>query len=191
LDYKKRLEEAFSKTKNFGLKVDIPLLPLKADFPKEIKKNILQLCVEALNHYGYVTSSELARKCTPVHLMIQSHLKSDLNIDSCITIGDLYWDDYIYCEMTDESIKKEIEKPNVQEPVKAHVWLTLPDGTILDCTAQAHLDLLQDRGVHPAHECIMLVEPNESEDAKSGYHRPFLLGTEFLAKTGMVRIGYL
>ncbi|AZG35788.1 MULTISPECIES: hypothetical protein [Shewanella] len=191
MDYKKRLEEAFSKTKNLDFTIDIPLFPLKVVIPKEIKKHIFQLCTDALNHYGYVSSSELAAKCTPVHLMIQSHLKSNLNIDSCITIGDLYWDDYIYCEMTGDSIKKELENPKVHETIKAHVWLTLLDGTILDCTAQAHLDLLQDRGVHPAHECIMLVEPNKSEDAKSGYHRPFLLGTDFLTKTGMVRVGYL
>jgi len=191
LNYKKRLEDAVARTKKFGLKLDVPPLPLTTDLPEKVKQNILQLCADALNHYGYVTSSELASKCTPVHLMLQSHLKSDLNIDSCITIGDRYWDDYIYCEMTDETIENELDNPNIHEPVKAHVWLTLPDGTILDCTAEAHADLLFKRGVHPAHNCIMLVDPNQPEDAKGGYHRPFLMGSSFLEKTGMVQLGYL
>lgn len=191
MNYKKRLEDAFARTKRLGLKVGASPLPLKTDLSKEVKQNILQLCAEALNHYGYVTSSKLASKCTPVHLMLQSHLKSDLSIDSYITIGDRYWDDYIYCEMTDESIKKELESPNIYEPVKAHVWLTLPDGTILDCTAEAHADLLFKRGEHPTHNCIMLVDPNQQEDAKAGYHRPFLLGSGFLEQTGMVQFGYL
>ena len=112
LNYRKRLVEALDRTEKLGLKLDFSPLPLKADLPIDVKQNILQLCAEAFNHYGYLTSSDLASKCTPVHLMLQSHLKSDLNIDSYITIGDRYWDDYIYCEMSDESINKELESPN-------------------------------------------------------------------------------
>lgn len=93
--------------------------------------------------------------------------------------------------MTDESIIKELDSQNIHEPVKAHVWLTLADGTILDCTAEAHADLLFQRGNHPAHNCMMLVDPNQPENAKEGYHRPFLVGPDFLEKTGMVHLGYL
>lgn len=191
MSYTKRLIEALNRTKKLGLELGSSPLPLKADLPIEVKKKIFQLCAEALNHYGYIKSSDLASKCTPVHLMLQSHLKYDLNIDSYITVGDRYWDDYIYCEMSDESIKKELESPNIHEPVKAHVWLTLSDGTILDCTAEAHADLLFKRGEHLAHECIMLIDSNQQEDAKTGYHRPFVLGSSFLEKTGMVQLGYL
>ncbi|TMO27371.1 hypothetical protein CWC28_10735 [Pseudoalteromonas sp. S4492] len=191
MNYRKRLVEALDRTEKLGLKLDFSPLPLTADLPIDVKQNIFQLCAEALNHYGYVTSSDLASKCTPVHLMLQSHLKSDLNIDSYITIGDRYWDDYIYCEMSDESINKELESTNIHEPIKAHVWLTLSDGTILDCTAEAHADLLFKRGEHPAHKCIMLIDPKQPEDAKTGYHRPFILGSAFLKKTGMVQLGYL
>ena len=190
MTYETRLKEALKRTQEYGLSIDENPLPLKPSLALNIKRNVLQLSAEALNHYGYRTSSDLAQKCTPVHLMLQHHLKAELNIESFITGGDRYWDDYIYCEMSDESIKKEIEEPNVLNPIKAHVWLTLPDGTILDCTAEAHADLLFQRGDHPSHNCMMLVEANNHEDSKKGYHRPFLLGREFLVKTGMVQLNY-
>lgn len=151
-------------------------------------QDVFQLCGDALYHYGYQTSEDLAGQCTPVHLIIMLYLKSYLNIESFITVGDRYWNDYIYCEMSKDSIESELKKPNIAGDIKAHVWLTLTDGTILDCTAEAHADLLFKRGLYPSHKCIMLVDPNQYESAKSGYHRPYLIGTDFLEKIGMYRI---
>ena len=82
-------------------------------------------------------------------------------------------------------IESELDNPNIGGDINAHVWLTLTDGTILDCTAEAHAGLLFKRGLHPAHKCIMLVDPSQEENAMSGYHRPYLIGTDFLEKTGM------
>lgn len=190
MSYLERLEKALIRNKKYGLKLDENLLPLKPVFSKDTKQQIFQLCADALYEFGYSTSSHLASRCTPVHLMLQQLLKNILDVDSVITIGDRYWDDYIYCSMSEDSISKELDNPNILEPVKAHVWLTLSDGTILDCTAEAHADMLFKRGEHPAHECIMFVEVNEPENPKTGYHRPFLVGPDFLIKTGVVQLGY-
>lgn len=180
--------EAIKYTESLGLHKENIQLTFDRHLEQSVKQQIFQLCGDALYNYGYNKSSDLAGKCTPIHLMLQQHLKNDLSIDSLITIGDRYWDDYIYCEMTKKSIEKELSHSNSYEPIKAHVWLTLPDGTILDCTAEAHADLLFKRGEHPAHKCIMFVEPSKEEDAKSGYHRPILVGTGFLEKTGMIQV---
>lgn len=185
MSYKDRLIEAIDYTRSLGLKIEMCPLPLGNKIKDGVMQSIFQLCGDALYHYGYKTSSDLAGKCTPVHLMLQSHLKTDMDIDSFITVGDRFWDDYIYCEMSKASIEKEIKDPNLGGDIKAHVWLTLSDGTILDCTAEAHADLLFERGEHPAHRCIMLIDLNKEESAKSGYHRPYLIGTEFLERTGM------
>ncbi|WP_458735101.1 hypothetical protein [Zobellella taiwanensis] len=188
LSYKERLIEAIKYTESLCLHKENIEFTFDKQLEQSVRQQIFQLSGDALYDYGYNKSSDLAGKCTPVHLMLQQHLKNDLGIDSLITIGDRYWDDYIYCEMTKESIERELNHSNIYEPIKAHVWLTLPDGTILDCTAEAHADLLFERGEHPAHKCIVLVEPSKEENAKSGYHRPILVGTGFLEKTGMIQM---
>lgn len=163
-------------------------MSLDIELANNIKQKIFQLCGDALYQAGILSSSHLAGKCAPIHLMLKERLKTELGIESLITIGDRFWDDYVYCEMTKESAENELNNSNTFEPIKAHVWLTLSDGTILDCTAEAHADILFGRGEHPAHQCIMIVSPNKAEDAKAGYHRPVLVGLGFLEKTGMVRI---
>lgn len=188
MNYIKRLIDAIDYTQSLGLKIEKSPLPLSNKIESSTMQNIFQLCGDALYHYGYQNSDDLAGKCTPVHLMLQYHLKRDMNIDSFITVGDRYWDDYIYCEMSKGTIESELENPCIDRDIKAHVWLTLTDGTILDCTAEAHADLLFKRGLHPTHKCIMLVDPNQEENVKSGYHRPYLIGTGFLEKIGMYQI---
>lgn len=188
MNYIDRVIEAIKYTESLGLHVEKNPLPFDKQLAHSIKQQVYQLCTEALDHYDYKNSSDLAGKCTPVHLMLKHYLKKDLDLDSFITIGDRFWDDYIYCEMTKESIENELENKNIHEPIKAHVWLTLTDGAILDCTAEAHADLLFNRGEHPAGKCIMMIEPTKEEDAKSGYHRPALIGSGFLEKTGMFQI---
>ncbi|WOX05507.1 hypothetical protein [Microbulbifer pacificus] len=188
LSYVERFIDAIDYTRSLGLKIEKNPIPLSDKIKLSTMQNIFQLCGDALYHYGYQTSENLAGQCTPVHLMLQSHLKSDMNIDSFITVGDRYWADYIYCEMSKNSIESELKNPSIGGGIKAHVWLTLTDGTILDCTAEAHADLLFKRGLHPAHKCIMLVDPNQEENVKIGYHRPYLIGTGFLEKTGIYQV---
>ncbi len=188
MNYKDRIIEAIKYTESLGLHIEKSPLPFDEQLSFSIKQKIFKLCAEALYHYEYQTSSDLAKKCARVHLMLQHHLKHDLDIDSFITIGDRFWDDYIYCEMTKELIENELRNQNRHEPIQAHVWLTLTDGTILDCTAEAHADLLFKRGEHPADKCIIIIEPTKEEDAKSGYHRPILIGSGFLEATGMFQL---
>lgn len=188
MNYKDRLIEAISYTQSLKLNIEKLALSLDVELADNSKHKILRLCGDALYQAGLISSSYLAGKCAPIHLMLKERLKAELGIESLITIGDRFWDDYVYCEMTKESVENELNRTNTFEPIKAHVWLTLSDGTILDCTAEAHADILLGRGEHPAHQCIMIVSPNKAEDAKTGYHRPVLVGSGFLEKTGMVKI---
>ncbi|WP_404983768.1 hypothetical protein [Cobetia marina] len=188
MNYKSRFIDAVKYTKSLRLNAeDIP-----ASFTEKLSRStlqeILQLCSDALYHYGFNDSTDLASQCVRVHSLIKQHLKDDMGIDSYITIGDRYWDDYIYCEMGRAAIEQELTSPEVDQPIKAHVWLTLSDGTVIDCTAEAHADIIFGRDVHPSHQCIMLITPDQEEDAKVGYHRPYLVGEDFIIKTGMVRV---
>jgi len=188
LNYEERIISAIHKTNELGLELKNSPHPFTKALDHNKKQQALQLCVNTLYANDYRSSSDLASNCTPVHLMLQYCLKEELGLDSYITIGDRYWDDYIYCEMSYENIESELKNPNINNPIKAHVWLTLSDGTILDCTAEAHADQLFNRGEHPVEKCLMIVERNAKEDAKSGYHRPYLVGVSFLERTGVCQI---
>ncbi|UOB73658.1 hypothetical protein [Pseudoalteromonas sp. APM04] len=188
MNYKKRIEDAVLRTQELQLKLPPSPVPFSKNISEDKKQEVLIHCLEMLQLHGFKSSQDLAGKCTDVHLMLQYFLKKDLNIDSYITIGDRYWHDYIYCEMSDASIKSELNSPGLNEPIKAHVWLTLTDGTILDCTGEAHADLIFNRGNFPLHECIHLFAPNEKEDSIEGYYRPYLIGIDFLEKTGVCKI---
>ena len=188
LSYLERLIDAVEYTRSLGLRIEKSPLPICEKIERSAMQEVFKLCGDTLYNNGYKTSEDLAGECTRVHLLLQYHLKNDMNIDSFITVGDRYWDDYVYCKMSKNSIESELENPGIGGDIKAHVWLTLTDGTILDCTAEAHADQLFKRGLHPAHKCILLVDPNQEENAMSGYHRPYLIGTEFLEKTGMYQI---
>ncbi|WP_037428110.1 hypothetical protein [Shewanella colwelliana] len=189
MNYKERFIKAVLATKELGLKVDKEPLPIEKALSKSKLQSIQLLCFEVLKFRGYSYSSDLAQKCIPVHLDLKHFLKLYLDVDSYITVGDRYWDDYVYCEMSYESIKDELANPG-RGDLKAHVWLTLSDGTLLDCTAEAHADLIFGRPEYPIEQCIMLIKPTEVNDAKKGFHRPYLVGIDFLEKSGACRVDF-
>jgi hypothetical protein len=186
LTYQERFFMAVEKTLKLGLILkDYPLGFCEA-CSEDMRTSILLLSAEALCAKGFKSSSLLANKCVLVHLTVQYFLKEVLNIDSYITIGDRYWtEDDIYCEMSYQYIKSELKAPNIDKTLDAHIWLTLPDGSILDCSAEAYLDVRDKRGEYPVDNCLMFVRP--SETPISGYHRPYLVGADFLEKVGVFK----
>lgn len=185
LKYTDRFQSALSNTKELALSVE----PIKFEntLPIEEIKSIIQVCVNALYQGGYANSESLAGKCVPANMLISEVLEWRLGVKTYITIGDKYWSDSdIYCEMSYESITRELKKPDVTKPIQAHVWITLTDGTIIDFTGEAHIDILQERGNFPAEECFQVIRP--SDVIEGGFHRPFLIGADFLFKTGAIRL---
>lgn len=177
---------AFQKSLELGLASKNQALSFEQVLSKEQVHEVLHLCADYLYEVGLTQSSDLAKNCIPVHMHLQPLLKDYLALDSFITIGDKYWKDYVYCEMSYESIQEELRNPDIGASLKAHIWLTLADGSVLDCTGEAHMDLLLNRGNHPAHKCLVYHSPDES--IPDGYYRPFLVGSEFLIRTGAFSI---
>lgn len=145
-------------------------------------QKILQVCVDYIYSIEFNNSSDLAGKCIPVYMALQSLLCKVLSVESYITIGDRVWSDYIYCEMSYDYIIRELEKTNINDALKAHVWLTLRDGSVLDCTGEAYMDLLFKRGNHPTHECVAYFPPDKN--LSDGFYRPYLVGSAFLTHIG-------
>lgn len=186
MNYEKRFAAAVTKTLELGLLLPDDLQPFQKALSHEEKRQALNLCVEILRDHGFKTSKDLAGHCVQTHQMMRFFFQEKLGLQSYITIGDIYSDDYTYCEMNYESIKNEILKPEYSKPLKAHVWLTLQDGTIIDCTAQAHDDLLRELGNYPIHECLRIVEIDTPDDKTNNYYRPYLIGSDYLRRTGTI-----
>lgn len=188
MNYKDRFYDALAKTKELTLTIDN--IKLQHELSVEEIRSMLGVAVKALYRHGYKNSSMLAKKCIPVHLLVQQEIASLLGLTTYITIGDRFWaDDDIYCKMSYDDIKTELNSPQILNPIKCHTWLTLTDGTILDFTSEAHLDVITDRGIHPTEKCFQVILPSDS--SANSYHRPFLVGDDFLYKTGAVRKGTL
>ncbi|WP_045409980.1 hypothetical protein [Vibrio jasicida] len=183
MNYKSRFETAINKTKELGLTLTDSQYPFREPLSYEEKNEIFQACVWSLYDIGFTTSSTIAQQCAFVHTYIREMLKEVLGVNSYITIGDFYRDNYTYCEMSYESILQELAQPDMLKPIKAHVWLTLTDGTIIDCTYHADADVLCGRGEFLIEKCIMVVDSDQVENKEKGYHRPYLVGDDFLIKT--------
>jgi hypothetical protein len=185
MNYNDRFQAAIIKTNELNL----PITPIKFGNPlsDDFIRNIVGFGIEMLNRMGLTDSKKLASKCVPVNFYLNKLLESELGIKSYVTIGDRYWNENdIYCEMSYEKIVSELDKPNIQETIDAHVWLTLTDGTVIDFTSEAHIDVLEGRGCFPSTECFQVIKLNEN--VEKGFHRPFLVGDEFLYKTGCIQL---
>lgn len=184
MNYQDRFQAALEKSKELCLAVET--IKFQDDLSVEEIRKITQFSIHELYKMGFTNSEKLASKCVPVHFYLNQMIESVLGIKTYITIGDRYWsEDDIYCEMSYENIRSELASPEVNNTIDAHVWLTLTDGTILDFTSEAHIDVIEQRGCFPANECFQVIQKSQPA---VGYHRPFLVGFDFLYKTGCIQL---
>ncbi|SIO96107.1 hypothetical protein [Vibrio spartinae] len=181
--YKELFKNALIKTQKLGLSVPESILPFKSSLSDSLRDKIYLLAVGVAQRHGFEDSSTLAGKCIPVHLAIHMVLKKILGVNSIVTIGERRWYNDVYCEMSYEYIEKEINSPQSDKTLDAHIWLTLPDGTILDLTSEAHQDIQSGRGNYQTHECIIFTKPDEELSLDDGKFIPFLVGHDFLFRT--------
>ena len=169
MNYKTRFIDAYEKTLELGLEVGYSPLPFSRKLHKKKSLDVMRFCIDVLNSNNLKRSSDLAEKCVPVHMLLQKVLKEQLSINSHITIGDKHWPDYTYCKTSYDILRQELKSPATQEPFQAHVWLTLSDGSILDCTVEAHIDLIAQRGVFPTEKCVVY-HPCDQKDTNGGFY---------------------
>lgn len=181
MQYEHQIQSAYEQSKVFGVEPDVSPVPFGKMLPDQELIPAIGECIAALPKIGILSAFDLAGKCIPVHAFVQEILSAH-GISSVLTIGDRTWHDYIYCEMSYEQIAHELSSPNIRDPLKAHVWLTLSDGTILDLTSQPHMDQLQGDQEYPIEKSIVIKRLSEKWD--DGNYRPFLVGPDFLINTG-------
>lgn len=184
MDYKFDFEKAVHQTCELNLNLHGNPLPLKAEkIPKENVLCVLGECMPYLLQNGYFSSQELSGNCVAVHLLIKSVLKQRFGLECYITIGSMHGEGWNYCAMSYSYIQQELKSPNPNTELQAHIWLTLPDGSIIDWTGQAWCDL-QEKITHKLEECLVYLAPNEFNPEH--YYKPYLVGEEFLVRSGTI-----
>ncbi|MCT6698366.1 hypothetical protein [Rheinheimera sp. 4Y26] len=185
MQYTGLFESAVRMTEELGLKL---VMPKQFFCSEEISSEKLHAMVSAFVPFfksnGYFSSKDLNKNCVQVHIAAQNLFKEMFGIDSYLTIGSMHGDGFDYCAISYEEIKSEIKKPNLAQELRAHIWLTLSDGSIFDWTGLAWY--LENCGITaPLEECAMHIPLNTT--MKELRYKPFLIGKDYLVVTGTIR----
>lgn len=74
--------------------------------------------------------------------------------------------------------------PDPERKIRAHTWLTLNDGSVLDWTGQTWRDA-QASANHAAEFCLVYFQQGAQDETH--YYHLVLVGREYLIRTGSIR----
>lgn len=117
-------------------------------------------------------------KCFGAAMVVSNMLLRE-RIKHVITIGDVQYDGQRYFKTTREILEREMED-GCDSPTnaKAHAWITLENGTIMDMTIKASIAMRTRRKPMKWNEAIFLSTKNNLNLK----HIPIMLGLEYQAR---------
>ena len=118
----------------------------------------------------------LVNNCINASILAAVVLKSDLNIDSRVTLGHYINAGRVECLNTEETYQSW-KRNRVLGTVSVHAWLTLETGEILDVTLPSTEGKLYE--CPELHGAIILQQP---ESLKNMSYHPMVVGSDFLEK---------
>jgi hypothetical protein len=160
------------------------------DFEPEMPPNAtLKTYLEAVDFFidQHGPETIVRTRCAPIHFHLWLFLRS-CGLPSIITIGDIAWNGAREFGTAYGKLKREWRGTHMgsDKTFDAHVWLTLPNGeTVIDVTALPYL--MREVPTNFSWKDSIYI---------SGYvhwkepleHIPFLVGVNFLLKSGAVEI---
>lgn len=90
-----------------------------------------------------------------------------------------------YFSTSVDELLVEMADPNPEREMRAHVWMTFNDGSVLDWAGQARCDTQANEN-HSAEACLVYFQQGVQDEMH--YYRPVLLGREYLIRTGSIRV---
>lgn len=92
---------------------------------------------------------------------------------------------FVYMGLDYDTLQAELNSPQPDKGLRAHVWLTLEDGSIVDWVGPAWYDHFLGRN-YPVDECMDVLSQGIFGDSPYRY-KPYLVGDECLKKVGAIR----
>lgn len=183
MNYQDSFAAAYDKTLLLELDPNMQHRDFVDPFTKEEIDFIVKSSIDFFKSFGCLSSSDLAHQCIPLNIFLRNYLRERLSIESFITVGSVILNgEWVYGVASYEAITKELLKPDKENPLSIHTWLTLNDGSVLDCTLEGYLDVKLGRGEHRIDECMGFFSSGVTPSGDT--YIPFLVGEDFLRKVG-------
>lgn len=187
-DYSYNLEKALINTQRLGLKIDC------LDFQSFIfdlvgRENIINTLLYQIYNIDNLRLEDVALKCNIMSKLCQSYLKKTFNINSIITIGNVYVNKSHYYYEPLSILKIRIYNTDINTPFNSHVWLTLENKDILDITFPPNeaFRQIQSGEILNRNDWGKLVwTPTHTIDKRGIVYQPLLLGYEYFEKVNLV-----
>ncbi|WP_313437076.1 hypothetical protein [Stenotrophomonas sp.] len=183
-DYKSLVRKAVSASTSLGLLREKNAPSFSSDdIQASLIYPILREFEERLYSLGLDSSRSLNGNCIQVHDQLQAHLQHR-GVESHLTIGSMHGQGWDYCSTSVDELLAEMADPDPEREIRAHTWLTLNDGSVLDWTGLASWHT-QENENHPAASCLVYFK--QGVQSETHYYHPLLVGREYLIRTGSIR----
>jgi hypothetical protein len=175
--YSIKFKEAVKRSRKLGLNEGETYKRYKQNYSHE---KLGKSAIARYTEMGW-TTADLSQNCGHAHAEIY-HLLDSFGEQVYLTIGNVVINGKHSLKVTPEALVKELEKGECKGLMNMHVWLTLPDMSIMDFTIRPNQDL--NNNVHSDIESsIIYLRPDEVD--QDHYYEPMLVGAEYLQRIGV------
>ena len=187
-DYTYNLRKAFINTSRLELQQSGNFDIIKFSYLPEYKKFIINEILNQIYSVKRLQLEDLALKCSIVSKELQEFLKIQFDINSVVTIGNVYLNKLRYYHEPLSTLKERLTKNDFEKPFNAHVWLTLENGDIIDLTIGPSMWLEHKiSGSEPDRNNFEKVYwiSTQKFDKKLFVYKPLLIGYDYFEKINL------
>lgn len=178
--YSVKFKEAVKRSRKLGL---IEGESYKSYHQNYSYEKLGRSAIARFSQMGWTTAN-LSQNCGHAHAEIY-HLLKNFDENIYLTIGNVVVNNQPWLKVTPESLIKELENGKSNDYMNMHVWLTLPDMSIMDFTIRPNQDM--NRGIqNTIEDSIIYLAPDEID--KDHYYEPMLVGPKYLQRIGVYEI---
>lgn len=184
-DYSHNFKKALINTEKLGLNQIDDFSRINSSYLPNYKQFIINEILNQVYSVKMLQLEDLALKCNLVSKELQEYLKIQFDINSVITIGNVYLDKLRKNYEPLSVLKKRLNNKDFDKPFSAHVWLTLENLDIIDLTIAPSIWLEKIMsGIEPDRsdfERVLWIS-TEKFSKKLYVYEPLLVGYEYFDK---------
>lgn len=181
MKYRNQYIEAVRRSNELKLVDARKVLPLATKQMKDKRlKSYFEGSMFFLKDEGVTSAAQLVENCALMHSELSKFL--NFNNHPCeVTVGQFYWNKKAFSDYYSlDQLLDELHSPSVGDFLKAHCWLTLPDGSVLDLTILSDLSKINNKPYNRLEENVIHIPPREHDP--DHYYVPYLVGRDTLAR---------
>jgi len=185
MKYKLQYIEAVERSEEHGLVDKSQVFPMMPKPLKEVEiQKYLDVSCALLSETDLSNTRNLVENCALVHYLLGQSLNAR-NLPCHVTVGEFHRDGRPYFNFASiDELIQEASSPNHGDPIALHAWLTLPDGSVMDWTMLADMNVLEGNAPPLLQHCCIYMPANAFDP--DFFYVPKLVGHSYLEKIGAV-----